>query len=143
VAEVEQYQTQIQQIQSKVTRYGTSTSSLARDMVKNGVFWASIASVYESSVIAANTEQNSSTRYQAIYPSSTFTSNMRAILPNTPWVSDQEKEAAEQVIEYWRSPQAQTIATSLGLRPGVPGVELGPKFSPALGVDANANYDSL
>ncbi|NEN88374.1 MAG: ABC transporter substrate-binding protein [Okeania sp. SIO3H1] len=138
VANVKQYQPQIQKIQSKVTRYGVSTSSLAEDMVKNGPFWASIASVYESSVIEANTA-NTQTRYEAIYPSSTFTSNMRAILPTAPWVSEEEKEAAEKVIEYLRSPAAQKILTDLGLRPGIPGVSLGAKFSSQYGVDPNAN----
>jgi Ca-activated chloride channel homolog len=56
VADVQKYQPQIQQIQSKITRYGVSTDSLAKTMVKNGLFWASVASVYESSVIAANSE---------------------------------------------------------------------------------------
>jgi len=142
VADVQQYQPQIQKIQSKVTRYGVSTSSLAEDMVKNGPFWASLASVYESSVIQANTA-NTQTRYQAIYPKSTFTSNMRAILPTAPWVSDEEREAAEKVIDYLRSPTTQKILTDLGLRPGIPRVSLGAKFSAQYGVDPNAKYDSL
>lgn len=144
VADVQTYQTQVQSIQSKVTRYGVSTNSLATDMVKNGPFWASIAAVYESSVITANSDaQGNQTRYEAIYPQATFTSNMRAILPNAPWLSEDEKAAAAKVIEYLRSPQAQTIATEQGLRPGVPGVELGVKFSPQFGVDPKAKYDSL
>lgn len=146
-ADVQQYQPQVQQIQSKVTRYGTSTSSLARDMVKNGPFWASIGSVYESSVIKANDPANNSsgnsTRYEAIYPKATFTSNMRAILPNAPWVNSDEAAAAEQVIEFLRTPEIQQIATELGLRPGVPGVPLSAKFSPEFGVDPDAKYDSL
>ncbi|MGF1498945.1 MAG: extracellular solute-binding protein [Elainellaceae cyanobacterium] len=134
---------QVQQIQRKITRYGVSTSSLAKAMVQNGPFWASVGSVYESSVIAANQNAGAnSTRYQAVYPPATFTSNMRAILPDAPWISDQEKAAAQQVIEYLRSPQAQTIATNLGLRPGVPGVALGPAFSSENGVNPDASYDS-
>lgn len=144
VADVQGYQTQIQAIQSKVIRYGVSTSSLAKDMVKNGSFWASIGSVYESSVIAANSDQQAGqSRYQAVYPQATFTSNMRAILPNAPWVSRQEKAAGQQVIDYLRSPQVQKIATELGLRPGVPEVPLGAKFSAQFGVDSKAKYDSL
>ncbi|MDE5081833.1 MAG: VWA domain-containing protein [Trichodesmium sp. St18_bin1] len=142
IADVQQYQPQIQKIQRKVTRYGVSTNSLARNMVKNGPFWASIASVYESSVIEANTA-NAQTTYQAIYPKSTFTSNMRAILPTAPWVSEEEKEAAEKVIDYLRSPATQKNLADLGLRPGIPGVPLGGKFSPEYGVDPNAKYDSL
>jgi Ca-activated chloride channel family protein len=115
-------------------------------MVKNGSFWASIGSVYESSVIQANSSQQAGqtqTKYEAIYPKMTFTSNMRAILPTASWVSADEKDAAQKVIEYLRTPQAQKIATELGLRPGVPGVELGSKFTPQYGVDPNAKYDSL
>ncbi|MEM7554162.1 MAG: extracellular solute-binding protein [Cyanobacteria bacterium P01_A01_bin.84] len=144
IADVQKYQPQVQQIQSKITRYGTSTSSLAKAMVKNGPFWASVGSVYESSVISANSHlQPGQKRYRAVYPKSTFTSNMRAIVPNAPWVSADEKAAAEKVIQYLRSPQAQEIATNLGLRPGVPGVSLGNKFKPEFGVNPQAKYDSL
>jgi Ca-activated chloride channel family protein len=114
-------------------------------MVTNGPYWASLASVYESSVIEANSQPagTNTTKYEAIYPKATFTSNMRAILPNAPWVSEEEKAAAEKVIEYLRSPEIQKIATDLGLRPGVPGVELGAKFTNQFGVDPQVQYDSL
>jgi Ca-activated chloride channel family protein len=144
VADIEKYQSQIQQIQSKIVRYGVSTHSLAEAMVKNGPYWASVGSVYESSVIAANSSlQTGQQRYEAVYPKATFTSNMRAILPNAPWVSADEKAAAQTFIEYMRSPEIQKIATDLGLRPGTPGVDLGGKFTQAFGVDAQAKYDSL
>lgn len=144
VADVQKYQNQIQKIQSKVTRYGVSTNTLATDMVKNGSFWASIGSVYESSVIQANSNlQPGQTRFEAIYPKATFTSNMRAILPSGTWVNADEKAAAEKVIEYLRTPQIQKIATELGLRPGVPGVELGAKFTQQFGVKPEVKYDSL
>ncbi|NEQ99453.1 MAG: VWA domain-containing protein [Cyanothece sp. SIO2G6] len=134
---------QVAEIQEKITRYGTSTSSLAKTMVQNGPFWASVGSVYESSVIAANqTVQPGQPRYKAVYPPATFTSNMRAIVADAPWNSAEEKEAAAQIIEYLRSPQAQDIATRLGLRPGTPGIPLSASFSPEFGVDPNANYDS-
>jgi Ca-activated chloride channel homolog len=142
-AEIGQYQGKVQQIQSKITRYGVSTESLAKAMVQNGVFWASVGSVYESSVIAANEGiPPGQPRYEAVYPKATFTSNMRAILPNAPWVSADEKAATEKVVEYLRSPQVQQIATNLGLRPGVPGVALGAKFTKAFGVNPQAQYDS-
>ena len=54
-----------------------------------------------------------------------------------------ENAAAQKVIEYLRSPFAQKIATELGLRPGIPGVPLGSKFTPGFGVDPKAKYDSL
>lgn len=142
--DVQQFQSQIQLIQSKITRYGVSTNSLAKSMVKNGPFWASVGSVYESSVIAANsTLESGQQRYEAVYPKATFSSNMRAILPNAPWVSAEEKAAAEKFITYMRSPETQKIATDLGLRPGVPGVALSAKFGKEFGVDPQVKYDSL
>jgi Ca-activated chloride channel family protein len=99
--------------------------------------------VYESSVIAANSAlQPGQQRYEAIYPKATFTSNMRAILPTAPWISDNERAAAEQVLAFLQTPETQQIATNLGLRPGVPGVPLGAKFSAEFGVDPQARYDS-
>jgi Ca-activated chloride channel family protein len=144
VKDVQTYLPQVKTIQAKVTRYGISTSSLARDMVKYGPFWASIGSVYESAVIEANQKATpGQTRYVAIYPQATFTSNMRAIVPNAPWVSPQEREAAQQVIEFLRSQPTQELVARLGLRPGVPGVALGASFTPANGVQPQPNYNSL
>jgi Ca-activated chloride channel homolog len=143
VADVQAKQGEIAQIQAKITRYGISTHSLAQAMVTNGSFWASIGSVYESSVIEANSNlPPGATRYEAVYPKATFSSNMRAILPNAPWVSTSEKEAAEQIVTYLQSPEAQALVTQRGLRPGTPGIPLGPKFSAEFGVDPKAAYDS-
>ncbi len=142
--DVQTYLPQVQKIQAKVTRYGVSTGSLARDMVKYGPFWASIGSVYESAVIAANQKATpAQSRYVAIYPQATFTSNMRAILPTAPWVSPQEREAAEQVTAFLRSQPTQEQAARLGLRPGVPGVSLGNQFTATNGVQPQPTFDSL
>jgi len=143
VADVQTYQNQVKQIQSKVTRYGISTNALAKAMVTNGQFWAAIGSVYESSVITANSNlQAGQPRYQAVYPKSTFSSNMRAIVPNAPWLDANKKAAAQKVVTYLQSNEAQQILTELGLRPGTPGVTLGAKFTADFGVDPQAKYDS-
>ncbi|NCS36141.1 MAG: VWA domain-containing protein [Microcystis aeruginosa G11-01] len=143
VADVQTYQNQVKQIQSKVTRYGVSTNALAKSMVTNGQFWAAIGSVYESSVITSNSNlQAGQPRYQAVYPKSTFSSNMRAIVPNTPWMDANKKAAAQKVVTYLQSNEAQQILTELGLRPGTPGVALGAKFTADFGVDPQAKYDS-
>ncbi len=143
VTDVQKYQPQVKQIQSKITRYGKSSGNLARAMVENGVFWASVGSVYESLVISANSQLgNNQIQYKAVYPQATFSSNIRAILANAPWISPEEKEAATKVIEFMRQPEIQQIATNLGLRPGVPGVALGNKFSTQFGVTAQPSYES-
>jgi len=142
IADIEAHQEEVREIQQKVTRYGISTGTLAQSMVENGVFWASVGSVYESLVIAANSQGDNSQRYQAVYPQSTFSSDIRSILPDAPWVTPQEKEASEAIIEFMRQPDIQAIAVSLGLRPGVPGVPLGNKFSAEFGVNPNPTYES-
>lgn len=143
VEDVSAHQADIQNIQKKITRYGTSTSSLAKSMAKNGPFWASVGSVYESSVIAANSEiQPGQTKYVAVYPKATFTSNMRGILLQAPWVDDGEKAAASQFLDYLQQPEIQAVAAELGLRPGTPGVPLGNKFTPEFGVNPEVSYDS-
>ena len=141
--DVQRFQGDVQKIQDKITRYGVSTGSLAQAMVQNGPFWASIGSVYESLVIEANTGlAPGQPKYRAVYPKATYTSNMRGVLFQAPWVSEAEKAAAEMVLAFLQEPETQTIATNLGLRPGVPGVPLGPKFSPDFGVNPQATYDS-
>lgn len=143
LADVGEYEDEVAEIQSKITRYGVSTSSLGRTMAQNGPFWASIGSVYESLVIRVNDGlEPGQDRYEAVYPQATFSSNMRAILPDAPWVSPEEREAAEQIIDFLKDPETQAIALQEGLRPGTPGVALGPKFSPEFGVDPETPYDS-
>ena len=141
--DVREYEGEVAEIQNKITRYGVSTSSLARTMANNGPFWASIGSVYESLVIRVNDDLGPDQEpYEAVYPEATFSSNMRAILPAAPWVSPEEQEAAELIIDFLKDPETQTLALEEGLRPGTPGVALGPKFSPEFGVDPDTVYDS-
>ncbi|GAB4318158.1 MAG: VWA domain-containing protein [Geminocystis sp.] len=143
INDITKYQDKVKAIQEKVTRYGASTASLANSMVENGVFWASVGSVYESLVIQANSQPNASqTQYQAVYPKATFSSNIRGIIPNAPWMSAEEKEGAQKVLDFMLTPESQQLAASLGLRPGIPSISLGNKFSSQYGVNPNPNYES-
>ncbi|QEY33277.1 VWA domain-containing protein [Synechococcus sp. RSCCF101] len=142
-ADVAAHAADVAAIQTRITRYGSSTGELARAMVRNGPFWASIGSVYESSVVEANAERRPDRDAMvAVYPQATYTSTMRAILPRGPWVSERERRAAELVIEEWLSPAVQTIVARHGLRPANPAVA--PEaITRANGVDPEARYDSL
>ena len=130
-------------IQKHVTRYGSSTDELARTMQRNGVFWASVASVYESSVVAANGRREPGQEaLVAVYPRATYSSTMRAILPTAPWVSAQERQAAALLIERLQQPALQRIAADQGLRPSNPAVPMS-RITAAYGADPRAVYDSL
>ncbi len=100
LADVRAHGDQVAAIERHVTRYGSSTDELARAMQRNGPFWASVASVYESSVVAVNAARSADQEpLQAVYPRATYSSTMRAILPDAPWVSPAEKQAALLLIE--------------------------------------------
>jgi Ca-activated chloride channel family protein len=141
--DVRRHAPQVAAIERHVTRYGSSTDGLARAMQRNGLFWASVASVYESSVVGVNSRRESAgERMQAVYPRSTYASTMRAILPRGPWVSERERQAAGLVIELLQRPRIQQIAASQGLRPANPAVPAS-LVTPAYGANPEAVYDSL
>jgi Ca-activated chloride channel family protein len=130
-------------IQKHVTRYGSSTDELARAMQRNGLFWASVGSVYESSVVAANSRREpGQDALVAVYPRATYSSTMRAVLPTAPWVSAREREAALLLIDRLQQPALQRLAAEQGLRPASPAVPAS-RITAANGADPRATYDSL
>lgn len=143
LADVQAHGDQVAAIQRHVTRYGSSTDELARAMQRNGPFWASVGSVYESSVVAVNaSRQGDQEPLKAVYPRATYASTMRAILPEAPWVSPQEKQAALLLIERLQREDVQRLAADQGLRPANPAVPPS-RVTAAYGADPRAVYDSL
>ncbi len=143
LADVQAHGDQVAAIQRHVTRYGSSTDELARAMQRNGPFWASVGSVYESSVVAVNaSRQGDQEPLKAVYPRATYASTMRAILPDAPWVSPQEKQAALLLIERLQREDVQRLAADQGLRPANPAVPPS-RVTAAYGADPRAVYDSL
>jgi Ca-activated chloride channel family protein len=102
-----------------------------------------VASVYESSVVAANGRRAPGQEaLVAVYPRATYSSTMRAILPTAPWVSAQERQAALLLIERLQQPALQRLAADQGLRPANPAVPMA-RITAAYGADPRAVYDSL
>ena len=143
LAQVEANAGKVAAIHRHITRYGSSTNQLAQAMVRNGPYWASIGSVYESSVINANLGRAPGEEaWVAVYPRATFTSTMRAILPTAPWIDAKEKEAAGVIIQELLTPEIQRLAAEKGLRPANPAVPAS-LVTRANGVDPRARFDSL
>lgn len=143
LADVRAHGDQVAAIERHVTRYGSSTDELARAMQRNGPFWASVASVYESSVVAVNAARSADQEpLQAVYPRATYSSTMRAILPDAPWVSPAEKQAAQLLMERLQREDIQRLAAQQGLRPANPAVPAN-RVTAAYGADPRAVYDSL
>jgi len=143
LADVQAQQGALAAIQKHITRYGSSTDELARSLQRNGTYWASVAAVYESSVVGVNSRrQPDQEAFVAVYPRATYSSTMRAILPNAPWVSPQERQAALLLIERLQQPALQRLAADQGLRPANSAVPM-ERIKPAYGADPQAVYDSL
>jgi Ca-activated chloride channel family protein len=143
LADVQAHGEEVAAIERHVTRYGSSTDELARAMQRNGPFWASVGSVYESSVVAVNASRQADQEpLKAVYPRATYASTMREILPEAPWVSPQEKQAALLIIERLQSEDLQRLAADQGLRPANPAVPPS-RVTAAYGADPRAVYDSL
>lgn len=143
VADVAAHSGKIAAIEKHITRYGSSTDQLAHAMQRNGVYWASVASVYESSVVAVNGQRSAAQEPMvAVYPRATYASTMRAILPDAPWVSEREKEGALLLIDRLQRPALQRLAADQGLRPANPAVPAA-RVTPANGANPRAVYDSL
>lgn len=133
----------VEAIQNKITRYGASTGGLAKAMVNNGPFWASIGSLYESLVVSSNLNRTAGQeQYVAVYPKATFTSTMRLILPQAPWVSEREREAAEVLMAFLLEERVQRLVGEIGLRPANPAVQSN-QITQANGVDPQARYEAL
>ena len=133
----------VEAIQNKITRYGASTGGLAKAMVNNGPFWASIGSLYESLVVSSNLNRTAGQeRFVAVYPKKTFTSTMRLILPKAPWVSEREQEAAEVLMAFLLEERVQRLVGEIGLRPANPAVQ-SDQINEANGVDPKARYEAL
>jgi Ca-activated chloride channel family protein len=143
IADVQAHGAEVAAIERHVTRYGSSTEELARAMQRNGVFWASVASVYESSVVGLNAGRGPDQEpLQAVYPRATYSSTMRAILPQAPWISPRQREGALLVVERLQRADIQRLAAAQGLRPANPAVPAS-RITPAYGADPRAVYDSL
>ena len=143
LVDVQAHGDRVAAIERHVTRYGSSTNELARAMQRNGPFWASVGSVYESSVVAVNASRQADQEpLKAVYPRATYASTMRAILPEAPWVSPKEKEAALLIMERLQSEDLQRLAADQGLRPANPAVPPS-RVTAAYGADPRAVYDSL
>lgn len=143
LADVRANTAKVRAIQNKITRYGASTGGLAKAMVRNGPFWASIASVYESSVVDSNRSRPAGqSPFVAVYPKATYTSTMRLILPRGPWVSEREREAVEVLSRFMLERPVQELVAGIGLRPANPAVKAS-QILPANGVDPQARYEAL
>jgi Ca-activated chloride channel family protein len=129
-------------VESSVIHYGSSTGFFANRMFQRGPSYLSAAVLYENLVVEQETKrltgQSSQLPVVAIYPEEgTFWSNHPYIILNAPWVSDEQRLAAQAFETFLHERPQQLKALELGFRPADPSIPLTAPLDAQHGVDSS------
>jgi Ca-activated chloride channel family protein len=127
-------------VESSIIHYGESTGFFAHRMFERGPSYLSAAVMYENLVAAQEAKRLSGQSGQppvvAIYPrEGTFWSNHPYIVLNAPWVTDEQREAAEIFEDFLLAEPQQRNSIEYGFRPADPSIALGSPLDVQHGVD--------
>jgi Ca-activated chloride channel family protein len=127
----------VQTTERAIVHYGESSSWLVEKLCTNGPAYLSALTVYESSVVKANSKYpDKPFRLVAVYPKEgTFWETHPAGIVNAAWVSAEQRDAAKQYLEFLAAPDQQARASEFGFRPTRKGVALAAPFDAEHGVD--------
>ncbi|MEI7849074.1 MAG: extracellular solute-binding protein [Chloroflexota bacterium] len=119
----------MENVESSVIHYGTSTGFFADRMFGNGPSYLSAAVMYENLIVAQETKRLNGKSSQipvvAIYPKEgTFWSNHPYVVLNAPWVTADQKEAAGIFETFLLDKPQQLKALELGFRPADPSIPI-------------------
>jgi Ca-activated chloride channel family protein len=133
-------QTFMNQVESSIIHYGTSTGFFADRMFQGGPSYLSAAVLYENLVAAQEDARLKGTSSQlsvvAIYPKEgTFWSDHPYAILNAPWVTADQKEAAQTFEKFLLDKPQQLAAMQLGFRPADPAIPLTAPLDADHGVD--------
>jgi Ca-activated chloride channel homolog len=130
----------VQDIQSSIIHYGTSTGFFATRMFESGPSYLSAAVMYENLVVAQEAKRLSGESQQtpvvAIYPKEgTFWANHPYAVLNTPWVTADQQAAALIFQNFLLDKPQQERAMQYGFRPADPAVSLAAPLDAEHGID--------
>jgi Ca-activated chloride channel family protein len=127
-------------VESSIIHYGESTGFFAHRMFERGPSYLSAAVMYENLVAAQEAKRLRNESNQppvvAIYPEEgTAWSNHPYIILNAPWVTDEQREAAEIFEDFLLAESQQRKSVEYGFRPADPSLPLGSPLDMQHGVD--------
>jgi Ca-activated chloride channel family protein len=127
-------------VESSIIHYGRSTGFFADRMFERGPSYLSAAVMYENLIVEQEQKRLSGQSAQlpvvAIYPKEgTFWSNHPYAVLNAPWVTDQQRMAAEDFEAFLLDRSQQTRAIEYGFRPADPAIPLDAPLDAQHGVD--------
>ncbi len=130
-------------LESTAVYYGSSTGFLMRHAVETGPSGLNVMVVYENLVLEQNIAGEPKSRWGqkliAIYPEEgTINNDHPFVILNAPWVTPLQRWAAEKLISFLLSSEAQQLAMKHGFRPVNKSVQLDTHyFNPDLGISLN------
>lgn len=132
----------MQEVESSIIHYGSSTGFFAERMFERGPSYLSAAVLYENLVVAQESKrlagESSQLPVVAIYPKEgTFWTNNPYVILNAPWITPEQKAAAQDFETFLRDKPQQQQAIELGFRPADPSIPLAAPLDAGHGVDPN------
>jgi Ca-activated chloride channel family protein len=127
-------------VQKSIIHYGTSTGFFGERMFERGPSYLSAAVLYENLVVDQESKRLSGASQQipvvAIYPKEgTFWSNHPYAILTAPWVTAEQKEAAQEFEAFLLDRPQQLKALEYGFRPADPSIPLTTPLDANHGVD--------
>jgi Ca-activated chloride channel family protein len=127
-------------VESSIIHYGRSTGFFADRMFERGPSYLSAAVMYENLVVEQEDKRLSGESTQlpavAIYPKEgTFWSNHPYAILNAPWVTDEQRAAAQDFETFLLDTPQQIRAIEYGFRPADPSISLTSPLDAKHGVD--------
>jgi Ca-activated chloride channel family protein len=109
----------VHKVESSIAHYGSSTGFFGSAMIARGPNYLSAAVVYESVVVSSySANPKPAFPLVAIYPKEgTFLSDHPLCIPDAPWISADQKEAAGIYRDYLLTNPVQKKALNYGFRP--------------------------
>lgn len=142
----ENVQEGVRDIEALIRHYSSRTTEF-KEYIAQGPDYLDFVALEENDLIYINqgkTEYQPPERLVALYPAEgTFWHEHPFSIPNAPWVTPEQAEAARIFTDYVLSQPVQEKVLAAGFRPVNPAVPVGYPITPELGVDPNQPYTVL
>lgn len=130
----------VRRIEGLIKHYSARNTEFI-EYIAQGPDYLDFVALEENDLIFINlgrTEVKPPERLVALYPKEgTFVHDHPLAIPDAPWVTEEQRAAANAFIQYFLSEPVQRKVLEAGFRPANKNVPLGYPISPELGVDPN------
>jgi Ca-activated chloride channel family protein len=115
----------VKDIEQSIVHYGDTTLFIADQMREGGMGYASAVAMEEATLLDFNRHRNGQPKLVPIFPKDgTFYSDSPFILLDAPWVTSEQREAAQSFQKYLADEITPDLAAKSGFRPASGGAEL-------------------